>query len=577
MVTSTLTPVAPSENIQSKPVAPVTVAEAVAAVPTATTPVKDITGSVVARPGSAAGMSEAYMQAAQTGDPEKMYEFAKSVQGTDFEKPALNAWRGMANRVSKFDEITSAVDKKGGPNSPAGKLELVNQWPKSQNEPSILRGLAEHLLGNPNARYFVSKGMVKPKMVMDINGKPIQENYYENGEKAEPFAIDTITGKEILPQEYATRLAGITDIQQTLPYIASKEQLKVNQEESNKAQYATNDMASASGQLGILHSTAASLSDELFAQLKDQNLISPDERTQLASFGARAVQIGANSSAGLNALDQYTRGGGASMSAEQRKALGGAVAGAGFGVDAGGSVIDKDGKRVDVSKLKSLQQSGAIGANFEQNFNQSANEAKASLMYKKMNGQQQQMFDQLLDVTKMIEQKKLDLAQKHGSNSNMPFLVSPVLSTMGDQYARFQVQQQVGMLNSELMRDYADYRDQIMKSYPKGTFPAPGEIEAAFARTDRYLEKRDAAIAQIKQTMKTIEKTMNTGNVIAKEKVAGEVPQQSVNALKPAVPPIDISSPTAKDQGVVIPEIPQSKNPTGFKVIRNDRQFKVKE
>jgi len=575
MATNNLTPVAPSEDIQPRPVAPVTVAEAVAAVPTATKPVKDSSGAVVARPGSMAGLSDAYMQAAQSGDPEKMLEFSKTAQGTDFEKPALNAWRGMANRVSTFDEITSAVDKKGGPTSPAGKLELAKQWPKSQNEPSILRGLAEHLLGNPNARYFVSEGMIKPRMVFDRNGKPLQENWTESGVLKN--VIDPITNQEVGPEEYGLRGAGLTDTTQTLPYIASKEQLKVNQEEANKAQYATNDMASASGQLGVLHSTAAALSDELFTQLKEQNLISPDERTQLASFGARAVQIGGTSSAGLNALDQYTRGGGASMSAEQRKALGAAVAGAGLGVDASGTVVDKDGKHVDVSKLKSLQQSGALGASFEQNFNQSVNEAKASLMYKKMNGQQQQMFDQLLDVTKMIEQKKLDLAQKHGTNSTMPFLVSPVLSTMGDQYARFQVQQQVGMLNAELMRDYADYREKVMKSYPKGTYPAPGEIEAAYARTDKYLEKRDAAVNQIKQTMRTIEKTMNTGNVIAKEKVAGEVPQQGVNALKPAVPPIDTSTPTARDEGVVIPEIPQAKNPTGFKVIRNDRQFKVKE
>jgi hypothetical protein len=571
----TLTPIAPSEDMKSKPVAPVTVAETIVAVPTDTKPVKDTAGAVVARPGSALGLSDAYMQAATTGDPEKMLQFAKSAQGTDFEKPALNAWRGMANRVSAFDEITSAVDKKGGPTSPAGKLELAKQWPKSQNEPSILRGLAEHLLGNPNARYFVSEGLVKPRMIFDRNGKPLQENWTESGVLKN--VIDPLTGKEVGPEEYGLRGAGLTDTTQTLPYIASKEQLRVNQDEANKAQYATNDMASASGQLGILHSTAATLSDELFKQLKDQNLISPDERTQLASFASRAVQIGGTSSAGLNALDQYTRGGGASMSAEQRKALGAAVAGAGLGVDASGTVVDKDGKHVDVSKLQSLQQSGAFGASFEQNFNQSVNEAKASLMYKKMNGQQQQMFDQMLDVAKMIEQKKLEIAQKHGANANLPFLVSPILSTMGDQYARFQVQQQVGMLNAELMRDYADYRAKVMESYPKGTAPAPGEIEAAFARTDRYLEKRDAAVSQIKQTMATIEKTMNTGTVIAKEKVAGEVPQQGVNALKPAVPPIDTTSPTAKNEEVVIPSIPKTNNPAGFKVIRNERQFKVKE
>ena len=101
-------------------------------------PPKDITGVVLARPGTATGMSDAYSQAAQSGDPDKMFNFAKTAQGTEFEKPAMNAWRGMANRVSQFDEITSAIDKKGGPQSPQGKLEIVNQWLKTN---PVLSGL----------------------------------------------------------------------------------------------------------------------------------------------------------------------------------------------------------------------------------------------------------------------------------------------------------------------------------------------------------------------------------------------------------------------------------------------------
>lgn len=573
METNTLTPIAP-EIVAAKPVAPVTLAETVTAVPTAVKPVKDGTGAVVARPGTTAGLSDAYAQAAQSGDPEKLLQFAKTAQGTEFEKPALNAWRGMANRVSTFDEITSAVDKKGGPNTPAGKLELVNQWPKAQNETSILRGLAEHLMGNPNARFFVSEGMIKPRMILDRNGKPLQENWTESGVLKN--VIDPITNKEVLPEEYGLRGAGLTDSTQTLPYIASKEQLKFNQDEANKAQSAINDMATASGQLAILHSTAAGLSDKLFKELKDQNLITPEERTQLASFGSRSVQIGGSSSAGLNALDQYTKGGGASLSNEQKKALAAAVKGAGFDVDAGGNVVDKNGKHVDISKLKSLQETGAFGTNFEQTFKQSVDEARNSLAYKKMNAQQQQTFDQMLDVSKMIELKKMELSQKHGVNANLPFLLSPSLSSMTDQYARFQVQQQVGMLNADLMRDYADYRREVMKSYPAGTAPAPGEIEAAFARTDRYLQKRDEAIKQIKGTMNTIEKTINRGTVVSKEPVAGEVPQQSVKEFKSPFPKIDTKRPGSENPNADIPEIKKSNQP-GFKVIRNDRQFKVKE
>jgi len=562
-----LSPIVPDASVVTQPIAPVTV-------DVSTNPVTDNSGSVVARPGSALGMSEAYAKAAQSGDPAQLLQFAKSARGTEFEEPALNAWRGMANRVATFDDITNAVDKKGGPQTPAGKLETVNQWPKAQNEPSILRGLAEHLMGNPNARLFVSEGLIKPRMIYDRNGKPLQENWTESGVLKN--VIDPITGKEVSPQEYGLRGAGITDTTQTLPYIASKDQLKFNQDESNKAQAATNDIAASAGQQAILHSTAAGLSDQLFHSLDNQNLIAPNERRELSSFAARAVQLGGSASQGLNALDQYTRGGGASLSEEQKKYLGATVGALGYGVDAGGNVVDKNGKHVDVSKLKSLQESGAFGRNFEQTFQQTVDQARNSIAYKKMNAQQQQTFDQILDLTKMAEQKKMELAQKHGANANLPFLMSPILSNMTDQYARFQVQQQVGMANADLAKDYADYRAKMMQSYPPGTAPAPGEIEAAYTRTPQYLEKRDVIMKEIRQTMSTIEKTKNTKNVIATSEIGGEAPQTAVNAIKPPSTKIDTSKPSNQNEAVTIPEI-QKSNPQGFKVIRENRQFKVKE
>ena len=262
-----LSPVVP-EGVKKMPVVPTEELPAAPAV------------EVTPRPGTTTGMSDAYAQAAQSGEPEKMLQFIKSAQGTEFELPAMNAWRGMANRVTKFDEITSAVDKKGGPQSPAGKLELVNQWPKAQNEPSILRGLAEHLMGNPNARFFVSEGIITPKIIYDRNGLPLQQNWTESGRLVN--VIDPTTGKDVLPDEFQARGAGIADVKDTLPYVASKEQLKVNMEAANKAQSATNDLASASKELALMHESSQAQMYELFKSQKFQDLLSPDERSQLA-------------------------------------------------------------------------------------------------------------------------------------------------------------------------------------------------------------------------------------------------------------------------------------------------------
>ena len=572
--TDTSTAIAPPITA-NQPVAPVAAPVILAQ---ATVPVvKDKTGSVVARPGTASGMSGAYLDAAQSGDPDKMLQFAKSAQGTEFEKPAMNAWRGMANRVSQFDEITSAIDKKGGPNSPQGKLEMVNQWPKAQNEPSIVRALAEHLMGNPNARFFVSEGMVKPRIIYDRAGKPLQENWTESG--VLKSVIDPITNKEVPPDEYAIRGAGLTDTKDTLPYIADKKQLEMNQQNAFKAQAATNDIASAAPQLAIMHNMAATQMQKLFESRDLQDLLSPQERAQLASFATRTVQLGGSASQGINALDQYIRNGGQSLSNEQKKNLGAALKPYGFEVDASGSVVDKKNQNVDNSKLKSLQQTGAFGKNFEQNFTQSAEEAMNSQILKKLNPQQQQQFGAILDLTKQIEQKKLELAQKHGADANLPFLVNPILPSMGDQYARFQVQQSVGQANAEIAKDYADYRREMLKNYPAGSAPAPGEIERAYSQTARFLDKRDQLRKNITEEMNQINKTVNKKANISTEPIAGQTnPEATVNAVKPPLPAINTNIPTESATPPTVPPISAPVATPGFKVIRNsDRQFKVKE
>ena len=554
------------------PPQPEVVAPKTAVVP----PSKDNTGVVLARPGTATGMSDAYSQAAQSGDPDKMFNFAKTAQGTEFEKPAMNAWRGMANRVSQFDDITSAIDKKGGPQSPQGKLEIANQWPKAQNEPSILRGLAEHLMGNPNARFFVSEGMITPKIIYDRAGKPLQQNWTESGVMKN--VIDPITGREVLPDEYAQRGAGLTDTKETLPYIASKKQLDFNLDQANKAQHATNDIASAAPELASLHNLARDQMQKLWTSLGDNDLISPEERAQVASFGTRSVELGGSSSQNVSALDQYTRNGGQSLSNEQRKTLGAALKPFGMGVNADGEVVDKNGKHVDNSKLQSLQQSGAFGKTFDQSFSQTREDAINSLMFKKMNAQQQQQFGNILDIQKQIAQKNFELAQKHGVDANLPFLINPTLPNVADQYARFQVQQLVGQFNAEIAKDYADYRRDMLKNYPAGSAPSPGDIERAYSVTARYMNKRDEAKAIVRAQMNDINKTKSTKTIIAKEEVAGEVPQAAVEGNKPALAPITTKKPTTSNAEVNMPELDKGTDSKGFKVIRNpDREFKVKE
>jgi hypothetical protein len=557
----TLTPLAP-DQITSQPVVPnVNIAP---------------TQTVVPRAGTREGMNAAYNSAALTADPQKMLEFAKSASGTDFEEPALNAWRGMTNRLNQFDTITNAVENKGGIQSPNGRKELANQWEKAP-EPNLMRGIAEYLLGNKEARLFVSEGRMKPITTMDANGNPLTEYWTESGRR--DHVIDPITGKEVLPQEYAQRGGGIKDVTQTMPYVGKKETAEFNTKEANKANYATNELAAASGELGVLHSQVWSQWEKLGKE-GNIDLLSPEERAQLGSFATRTVSLGQTASESAQALDQYTRGGSASLSESQRKTLEASLAKLGMRFGGEGSIVDEKGQKVHADKLNSLLSNNSFGKDFDQSFTQNKEQAMTQQILKKLGPEGQQAYSNILDGMKRIEDKKIELNQKHGANANLPFLVNPNMSGMVDQNARFMVQNLVGIYNAEITKDYADYRKEMLSHYAPGMAPPPGEIEAAYTRTQRYLDKKDAQAMQIKSAMNQVNQTPSTPKTnISEESVGGLAGQKAINAAKPAVPPAQQSKPTQTSEGPVTPPVPGTAPANqGFKVLPNNiRKFTVKE
>jgi hypothetical protein len=331
--------------------------------------------------------------------------------------------------------------------------------------------------------------------------------------------------------------------------------------------------------LALMHESSQAQMYELFKSQKFQDLLSPDERSQLASFASRTVELGGNASKGATALDQYVRDGGRSLSEEQKKTLGTVLGPLGYKINAEGSIVDKEGQTVSNSKLKNLQQSGSFAKSFEQTFSQNVEQAKKEVMYSKMDAQEQQMFDNVIDIQKRIQMKKFELAEKHGAYANLPFLMSSNIPEMGDQFARFAVQERIGLRNADLIDKYADYRANMMKKYPPGTAPSPGEIERAFTKTDIYKNALAEAQKEILTEMNRINKTMNTGTTISKRQVGGEAPQTAVEANKPALTALPTALPTNSNASINTPLLAEKQpNPLGLKVIRNsDRKFTVKE
>ena len=365
----TLTPVAPPANT-IKPVAPVApVAMAPAAVApivqkTVTTPqTNDLVGS--------------YVTAVESGDPKIMETVVEQAKGTPLESATTNAHKVMVGNDRRLTELTKPIDEKGGINTSEGRLAASKVFEDQSDNPQWMRAIAEKLMGNPNARLFITGGTPKTEITYDDQGNQLEETRNELGKRLS--VKDVRTGKLLTPEEYANRGGGITDREQTMARIASKQQQTFNVTAANQANEQALDFAAAAPEMSNLASETTNLN----VKLMGSNL-SAEDKAELASFTSRQIGDTQSVSNGFNALDQFTKSKGVNVDNSTKKSAETAAKLLGLNIKADGSVTDSKGETVSRAQLDQLQKNYSSSRNFEQNFKQTQQNAIQYKIYKKI-------------------------------------------------------------------------------------------------------------------------------------------------------------------------------------------------
>jgi hypothetical protein len=473
-------------------------------------------------------LHQSYVDAVDSGDPAAMAKVANAAKGTEIQPLADTAAKIMVNNDTRLDQITNPVIKAGGINTPEGRIAASKVFEDQADKPQWLRAIGEKLMGNPNARLFITGGTPKTEITYDDQGRQLEETRNELGKRLS--VKDVGTGQLLTPEEYQLRGGGIIDREKALGRIASQAMNKFNVETSLKANAQAMDYAAAAPAIRDISAD----NQFQYKSLMSSNL-DPKLKAQIASFTSRQLGDSQSINNGFNALNQFTASRGVGMDNQQKSAAKAAAEALGLTIGADGTITDSKNVKVDRAKLDQLQQSYSTNHNAEQNFTQTKQDAISSGLYGQMSFEQQKAFDQILLNNKRIELKNSELIAKHGTPS---FLVNPAAPGPFDAFSLGAGQSVLTSFNAAAVEEYAAWRKQQLEAMKAhGQIPQAGELENAFIRTKKYQD-----------LMRTYEEE----GYNIKKQIEGYVKASPVNEspVGGMVPPANLSNATVKKSPV---------------------------
>ena len=128
---------------------------------------------------------DSYLKAVDSGDPAEMTRVAQAAKGTPVELLADTAVKIMGANDTRLSQITAPVIKAGGINTPEGRIAASKVFEDQADKPQWLRAIGEKLMGNPDARLFITGGTPKTVITYDDQGGSLMKVIQQNGQSGQ--------------------------------------------------------------------------------------------------------------------------------------------------------------------------------------------------------------------------------------------------------------------------------------------------------------------------------------------------------------------------------------------------------
>ena len=439
-----------------------------------------------------------------------------------------------------FNDLSEPIVKAGGLQTPEGRVELAkvaqnDSWENGKIHPNLLEALFQSAAGSTRARFLISEGV--PTISIEYsktNGTPFQLKKLESGRITE--VLNLATGQKLSPSEYASVGGSVGAITDTLAYIADKKNLENNIEEFNKSNLINSASAAIAPETKGLYAEKANL---LANTLSGKNLTN-EQRQYLAGISSNSLGYTQSVQDGRNAFDQFAKAQGKNVDqtiAKGAKAYIEKILGVPVSIGVDGKVTDFNGKTYKTDELNNLQNTYSKNNNFEQNYSRNKEDLQKSEVYKNLSYEQKNAFDRMLEIDRTIEQINDGFYKAYG---RQPSFLLPVQSTgIEDNFARAMNQSMKGQFNADASIAFNQFKDEMLKNYPKGTVPRPNELEQAFMQTPVYKGLKADAINNLKKIdYKSLSAPSPQTAINASQEFGGVNPEKRISEIKGVATPV---------------------------------------
>lgn len=432
-----------------------------------------------------------YEDAAAKGDPVSIYSLTSRLKGAPEEKYVQKIAAEAQDRVSSFQNEIKPVADAGGAATPEGRLEAAKTWKTVADDPQKMNAFVRWLAGDKDWSKYLTGGTQQTAMKYDRDGNQLEHTFNQLGQTIS--VRDMGTGRELSRDELAKRGGLIPSLEQAIGYQQEKEQAKFNVDAFNKANIATQEYSSAAPVLKSAYEEQKQLLRNL-----NQSDLTEDQRKAIGAFTTRSMSAAQSMSDAFSALGQKVDNKNSQLSEKQQKALQTGLDALKWRLGADGSIVNAKGETVTKSDLQQAQSSANVGSQFEQQFTQNQKDFLKNEVFKNLGAAEIQKLGRVIDLQSQIDRKMIEMQQKHGT---LPFLMNPDSYEIGNEFARGEAKALVGEFNADATKLFADWREQQLRNYPKGTVPKPGELESAFTRTQQFRQLKAEYAAQNKEIL----------------------------------------------------------------------------
>lgn len=393
----------------------------------------------------------------------------------------LRAAKIIDQNHKEFQALTSPIDKKGGTQTPDGRMEIVKQFETTADRPQWGTALLKYVMGDKaGAVKQITGGDIQTKITYDNSGNQIEEKFNELGEPVSYF--DRKSGRMLTKEEYANRIGGISSWSNTLHGLTEAERRKQNlSTEQNETAQTNHWMGLTQAHAGLwkqIHGTLNQMKSDLPSKLYNQIIETTSSSAGQASSRSKSDAI-------LNQLnDAASRGEGTKLSDTVAAQLGGE-----------GKILQIKGDRVvstdgsfneSINKLKQRQSTESQNAEATSNASKTRESILEAKRLGQLNDAQANQLKFVLDASQRIGKETIEAVDKYGKPS---FISLPGTSSMVDKQAQFMAQALQGMHNAEQMMVYKNYRDDALQGYRQANqLPSPGEVAAQYAKTGGFAD-----------------------------------------------------------------------------------------